>query len=58
MVEGESDIYDLFEGLNSTGLGLSVADLLKNAVLRSTTSHDVRNEIESNWSSMEKANLL
>lgn len=53
VVESENDVYDLFEGLNSTGLGLSVADLLKNSVLKSTTQKDTRSEIELNWIEIE-----
>ena len=53
VVKSENDIYDLFEGLNSTGLGLSVADLLKNAVLKSTSSKSIRGEIEKNWNQIE-----
>jgi len=53
VVDSENDIYDLFEGLNSTGLGLSVADLLKNAVLKSAPSKMLRNNIESNWTQIE-----
>lgn len=53
VVGSENDIYDLFEGLNSTGLGLGVADLLKNAVLKSTTQKNMRDIIEFNWSQIE-----
>ncbi|MDX9855256.1 MAG: DUF262 domain-containing HNH endonuclease family protein [Parcubacteria group bacterium] len=53
VVDSENDIYDLFEGLNSTGLGLSVADLLKNAVLKSAPTGILRNNIESNWIQIE-----
>lgn len=53
VVSSENDIYDLFEGLNSTGLGLGVADLLKNAVLKSTTQKNVRDIIELNWAQIE-----
>lgn len=53
VVGSENDIYDLFEGLNSTGLGLGVADLLKNAVLKSTNQKNVRDNIELNWAQIE-----
>ncbi len=53
VVRSENDVYDLFEGLNSTGLGLSVADLLKNAVLKSTQTRSIRESIEINWSQIE-----
>jgi len=53
VVESENDIYDLFEGLNSTGLGLSIADLLKNAVLKVVPKKTLQSSIESNWGEME-----
>jgi len=54
VVDSENDIYDLFEGLNSTGLGLSVADLLKNAILKSASlNQGIRINIESNWLRIE-----
>ncbi len=53
VVNSENDIYDLFEGLNSTGLGLGVADLLKNAVLKSTNQKNIRYDIELNWAQIE-----
>lgn len=53
VVEVENDIYDLFEGLNSTGLGLSIADLLKNAVLKVVSKKTLQSSIESNWEEME-----
>ncbi|NTV22145.1 MAG: DUF262 domain-containing protein [Candidatus Yonathbacteria bacterium] len=53
VVNSENDIYDLFEGLNSTGLGLSVADLLKNSVLKFARKGRAREEIEADWIQME-----
>jgi len=50
----DNDIYGIFEGFNSTGLGLSVADLVKNALLReSQSSQDIQKEIETNWNELE-----
>ncbi|MFA5877622.1 MAG: DUF262 domain-containing HNH endonuclease family protein [Candidatus Paceibacterota bacterium] len=57
MCESESDANGLFEGLNTTGLGLSVADMLKNAVLgaaaQQTKDLNLRSNIESRWDSLE-----
>lgn len=54
----DSDAFQLFEGLNSTGLELSVVDLLKNAVLKAVDHHSKRDnaivkEAEQIWSGME-----
>lgn len=54
----DSDAFQLFEGLNSTGLDLSVVDLLKNAVLKavdekSKKSEELLSEAEELWSAME-----
>jgi uncharacterized protein with ParB-like and HNH nuclease domain len=51
--ESENDVYRIFEGLNSTGLGLSVADLVKNSILQSTSSKAVRETVEYTWMEME-----
>jgi len=51
----ENDIYGIFEGFNSTGLGLSVADLVKNALLRQTqNTPEIQKEIETNWNELER----
>jgi len=51
----DNDIYGIFEGFNSTGLGLSVADLVKNALLRETQNiPDLQKEIEANWNELER----
>lgn len=50
----DNDIYRIFEGFNSTGLGLSVADLIKNSVLmQSSNDTEVQNSIETIWLEME-----
>jgi uncharacterized protein with ParB-like and HNH nuclease domain len=49
----EGDVYNLFEGLNSKGLGLSVADLVKNALLRRANELGIESEIEGNWLELE-----
>jgi len=49
----DSDAYSLFEGLNSTGVGLSVADLVKNAVMSSAKGNDAKNLVEEEWSIIE-----
>ncbi len=51
--ETDSDAYNIFEGLNATGIGLSVADLVKNAVMYSAGSTDARKSVEQNWELME-----
>lgn len=50
----DNDIYKIFEGFNSTGLGLSVADLIKNSVLMQSSSDvEMQNNIETVWLEME-----
>jgi uncharacterized protein with ParB-like and HNH nuclease domain len=52
--ENDNDIYRIFEGFNSTGLGLSVADLVKNSVLmQSGDNIDIQNNVETSWLEME-----
>lgn len=51
--ESENDVYKIFEGLNSTGLGLSVADLVKNSILQSMSSKSARETVEYTWMEME-----
>lgn len=52
--ETDNDIYRIFEGFNSTGLGLSVADLVKNALLRGGESNkEIQDSIEANWNELE-----
>jgi len=52
----DSDVsaYKIFEGLNSTGIGLTVADLVKNAVLRVVRGKEARNKIEELWEEIER----
>lgn len=55
LCESDNDVYRIFEGFNSTGLGLSVADLLKNAVLRATQIDAmIQNDVETVWMEMEE----
>jgi len=50
----DSDAYKIFEGLNSTGIGLTVADLVKNAVMMKVRkSADARSFIEEKWTELE-----
>lgn len=50
----ESDAYQIFEGLNSTGLELSVVDLVKNSVFKKIQSDSLTLETaEKIWESME-----
>jgi len=50
----DNDVYSIFEGFNSTGLGLSVADLAKNAVLKqSNEDKELQNNIETTWIEIE-----
>lgn len=51
----DSDAYLLFEGLNSTGLDLSIADLVKNGVLKATSRQEIAKleEVQKKWLEME-----
>ena len=49
----DTDAYKLFEGLNSTGMDLSVVDLLKNALLMSFQNSSRKLDAERNWNAME-----
>lgn len=49
----DSDAYQIFEGLNATGVGLSVADLVKNSVMQSAKGFETKNEIEDIWEQIE-----
>lgn len=50
----ENDIYGIFEGFNSTGLGLSVADLVKNSILKGSSDDlEVQLLTEELWSELE-----
>ena len=53
--KNESDVYQIFEGLNSTGLELSVVDLVKNAVFRRIDDTDriSLETAEKIWEKME-----
>ena len=52
MCDTESDAYKIFEGLNATGIDLTVSDLVKNAVLRGADEED-RRDIQEIWEEME-----
>jgi uncharacterized protein with ParB-like and HNH nuclease domain len=53
--DSDNDVYSIFEGFNSTGLGLSVADLVKNALLKTSSDNKNKQEsIESQWSELEE----
>jgi len=49
----DNDAYSIFEGLNATGIGLTVADLVKNAVLQAVKSESAKNSVEENWEQIE-----
>lgn len=53
----ENDVYTIFEGLNSTGLELSVVDLVKNVIFKVISSLDDNSnqldEAERVWKEME-----
>ena len=51
----ESDVYQIFEGLNSTGLELSVVDLVKNTVFKRIKESDTLalKNAEKIWEEME-----
>lgn len=47
------DAYKIFEGLNATGVGLSVVDLVKNAVMYSVQDEAYKSQIENTWENLE-----
>src|SRR3989344_3782078 len=51
----ESDVYQIFEGLNSTGLELSVVDLVKNTVFKRINESEISvlKNAEKIWEEME-----
>ncbi len=50
----DNDVNQIFEGFNSTGLGLSVADLVKNAVIQAAKADsDIQGKAESLWDYIE-----
>jgi uncharacterized protein with ParB-like and HNH nuclease domain len=53
----DNDAYQLFEGLNSTGLSLSAVELTKNSILGFIKKEDSAklNEVNSKWDLMEKS---
>jgi uncharacterized protein with ParB-like and HNH nuclease domain len=53
----ESDVYQIFEGLNSTGLELSVVDLVKNTVFKRIKESDTLalESAEIIWEEMENS---
>ncbi len=53
--ESHSNAYKLFEGLNSTGLELSVVDLVKNSVFLSVNSFNPKalSRVENTWQEIE-----
>lgn len=54
-VKTDNDVYSIFEGLNSTGVGLSAADLVKNALLREVSDdEDKKVAIEKAWDELEQ----
>jgi uncharacterized protein with ParB-like and HNH nuclease domain len=55
--KNESDVYQIFEGLNSTGLELSVVDLVKNTVFKRIKESDTLalENAEKIWEEMENS---
>lgn len=52
--ESENDIYGIFEGFNSTGLGLSVSDLVKNSILKGSSDDvNIQASTEELWGELE-----
>lgn len=51
-VQSDYDAYLLFESLNSKGMDLSTADLLKNKMLMVCKGNEVKKEVLDNWDSM------
>ncbi|MDY0097418.1 MAG: DUF262 domain-containing HNH endonuclease family protein [Candidatus Dojkabacteria bacterium] len=55
VLESEVEIYNIFEGFNSTGLGLTPGDLIKNSILKSTNSdQNAQETAEYYWREMEE----
>lgn len=49
----DNDAYEIFEGLNSTGIDLSVSDLVKNAVIQAAKTSASRQSCELKWTEIE-----
>jgi len=49
----EDDLQEIYDGLNSTGLGLSVADQVKNKLLQRAKALGVKAEIDELWEDLE-----
>lgn len=54
VLESEVEIYNIFEGFNNTGIGLSPTDLIKNSILKCTYSDaEIQKQTEFVWREME-----
>jgi uncharacterized protein with ParB-like and HNH nuclease domain len=51
--DSDIDAYKIFEGLNATGIALSVVDLVKNAVMYSIQDDQYREDVETLWEELE-----
>ena len=49
----EDDLQEIYDGLNSTGLGLSVAEQVKNKLLQRAKTLNVKSDIDSIWDELE-----
>lgn len=52
-VRTDNDVYSIFEGINSTGVGLSASDLIKNSILRYTSNSEKSEIAGKNWDQLE-----
>lgn len=53
-LKNEDDLQEIYDGLNSTGLGLSVAEQLKNKILQRAKKLDIKSDLEVIWDEMEQ----
>jgi uncharacterized protein with ParB-like and HNH nuclease domain len=49
----DNDAFEIFEGLNSTGIDLTVSDLIKNAVIQAAKTSTSRISAEAKWNEIE-----
>lgn len=49
----DNDAFEIFEGLNSTGIDLTVSDLIKNAVIQAAKTSSSRISAEAKWNEIE-----
>jgi uncharacterized protein with ParB-like and HNH nuclease domain len=57
VLKNQAEVFNIFEGMNSTGLDLTTSDLVKNAVLRKATEEN-NARIEELWNELEDIFLI